>query len=137
MTGQAPPSSAQADAGTFLRFALVGGGFSLSYAVVSAALINWTPVNPYLISVGLFILCIPLAFRAQQHFAFRAATLRRNAFWIYGATQVGSIAVVSAITTHFVTYNLAIDTVIMGITVGLAAVASYVIGRFVTFKPPV
>lgn len=126
----------QSDVCTFLRFALVGGAFSLGYAVVSAALINWTFINPFMISVGLFIMCIPLAFRAQQNFAFRATTLRRNAFWIYAATQVASIAVVSAITTTFVTYDLIIDTVIMGITVGLAAVASYLIGRLITFRPP-
>lgn len=126
----------KAEAATLLRFAAVGGGFSLFYAVASAALINVTTVPPYVISVGLFAVCIPFAFLAQQHLAFRAKKLRDHAFWMYFGTQVASIALVSWVTTRFVTYNVVWDTVIMGITVGLAAIASFVIGRLLVFRPP-
>ena len=121
---------------TLIRFLLVGTGFSLFYAVASAALINVTNVPPYLISVGLFTACIPFAFLAQQHLAFRAKKLRDHAFWMYFATQVASIALVSFVTTRFVTYDVVWDTLIMGVTVGLAAMASFVIGRLLVFRPP-
>ena len=126
----------KAEAATLARFLAVGGGFSLFYAVASAALINATDTPPYVISVGLFAACIPFAFLAQQHLAFRAKRLRDHAFWMYFATQVASIAVVSFVTTRFVTYNVVWDTVIMGVTVGLAAMASFVIGRLLVFRPP-
>ena len=123
------------ESGIFIRFALVGGSFSLIYAVVSAAIINWTDIDPFWVSVGLFILCIPFAFQAQRRFAFRVTVLRRYAFLAYALTQVGSIALVSAITRSFITQDFAVDTMVMGLTVGLAAVVSYAIGRLFTFKP--
>lgn len=126
----------RAEAATLLRFLIVGGGFSLFYAVASAALISATAIPPYIISVGLFALCVPFAFLAQQHLAFRAKRLRDHAFWIYLATQVASIAAVSWVTTRFVTYDMATDTVIMGVTVAAAAAVSFVIGRLLTFRPP-
>ncbi len=126
--------NSRAEMATLRRFLLVGGSFSLFYAVASAAIINLTSIDPFVVSVVLFVACIPFAFLAQQHLAFRAKKLRDHAFWIYTATQVGSIAIVSWITTRFVTYDVVKDTVIMGVTVGLAAIVSFLIGRLLTFK---
>jgi len=130
------PERGRTELGALLRFALVGGGFSVFYAVASAALINHAGTPPFATSVVVFALCIPPAFLTQQHFAFRAKTLRKHAFWIYAATQIGSIAVVSTLTTRFVTYNMVLDTLIMGGTVVIAALVSFLIGRFITFNPP-
>lgn len=127
---------AKTEAGTLLRFLAVGGGFSLFYAVASAVLINATGIAPLIISVVLYALCIPLAYLAQKYLAFRAKTLRDHAFWMYLGTQLASIALVSAITTRFVTYNIVTDTVIMGATVALAALGSFAIGRLLVFRPP-
>jgi 20S proteasome alpha/beta subunit len=57
-----------------------------------------------------------------------------SAFVTYFATQVGSLVIVSAITTRFVTKVFWIDTAIILVTAGSAAVLSYVIGRFITFR---
>ena len=126
----------EGDTAALVRFILVGGSFSLFYAVASAALINYAGTDPFWTSVLLFAACIPFAFLAQQHVAFRAKTLRRGAFAIYTATQVSGIAIVSFITTRFVTYDIFWDTVVMGITVALTTVLNFLIGRFVTFKQP-
>ena len=115
-------SRTRAETATLLRFLVIGGGFSLAYAVVTALLINRVGTAPFATSVIVYVICIPLAFRAQKRFAFRAKTLRNSAFYIYAATQVAGIALVALITTRFVSYDLFWDTVVMGITVGLTVV---------------
>ncbi|MEM9271160.1 MAG: hypothetical protein AAGA78_19740, partial [Pseudomonadota bacterium] len=79
--------------------------------------------------------CIPLAFWLQKSFAFRVKNLRSGAMALYGATQLASLALVSAVTTRFVSHSWWIDTGLFVITAGLAALASFTIGLFVTFKP--
>ncbi|MEO1551024.1 MAG: hypothetical protein AAFR93_11430 [Pseudomonadota bacterium] len=117
-----------------LRFVGVGAGFSLGYAALTSALVAqgapafWT-------SVLVYAACIPLAFWAQKAFAFRSTGLRRGAMGIYAATQVASLAAVSAVTTSFVTQTWWLDTVLFAATAGAAALVSFAIGLFVTFKP--
>ncbi len=125
----------KSEARSLLLFLMVGGGFSVFYAVTSASLINFARTPPFWTSVLLFAACIPPAFLAQQHIAFKAKRLRKNAFWIYAATQICCIAVVSIVTTRFVTYDFFWDTTIMGATVGTNAILGFIIGRFVTFIP--
>jgi putative flippase GtrA len=126
----------QIEAGSLLRFLMVGGSFSLFYAVVSAALINFAGTPPFWTSIIVFTACIMPAFFAQQHISFRVKKVRKNAFWIYAGTQFSGIALIAIFTTRFVTHIFLWDTIIMGITVGINAILSFLIGRYVTFNPP-
>ena len=123
------------DARPLFRFLMVGGSFSLFYAVVAAALINFAGMPPFRTSIIVFTACIPPAFFAQQHIAFRAKKVRKNAFWIYAGTQFSGIALIALFTTRFVTHIFLWDTIIMGITVGMNAILSFIIGRYITFIP--
>jgi len=120
--------------GAFLRFAIVGGSFSLGYAIVVAGLIRLADAPPLITSIIVYLICIPLAFRAQKKFAFRSDQTGRFAVVIYAAAQVASLAVVSTITSRFVTKNFFFDTGLFLATAGGAAVASYLICRFIIFK---
>lgn len=120
----------------FIRFAMVGGGFSLGYAIATAALIRFADAPPLATSIILYLICIPLAFYAQKRFAFRADDTRGSAMLIYAGTQVASLAVVSTVTSQFVTKNFLFDTALFAVTAGTAAVASYLICRFIIFRQP-
>lgn len=118
----------------FVRFVLVGGSFSLGYALITAALIGFAAAPPLPTSVLVYLLCIPAAFWAQRRIAFRADRQAKGAIWIYTATQIGSLAVVSAITTRFVTRVFWQDTLLFLLTAGTAAVASFLICRYIIFR---
>lgn len=120
-----------------LRFVVVGGGFSLFYAVVTAGLIRFASAPPFWTSVVVYALCIPAAFLVQKSFTFQAKELRPGALAYYTMTQVLGIALVSGVTTQFVTYNWVLDTGIMGVTAGCAAVLNFLVGRYFTFRGPV
>lgn len=120
--------------GAFLRFATVGGSFSLGYAIVVAGLIRFADAPPLITSIFVYLICIPLAFLAQKKFAFRSDQTRRFAVLTYAATQVASLAIVSTITSRFVTRNFFFDTGLFLVTAGSAAVASYLICRFIIFN---
>lgn len=119
----------------FPRFLAVGGSFSLGYAVVTSALIRFAAAPPLPTSVIVYLICIPLAFWAQKKIAFRADQTGRSAMFIYGATQVASLAVVSTITSRFVTRVFIYDTLIFLVTAAAAAVVSYLICRYIIFRP--
>ncbi len=119
----------------FMRFLMVGGSFSLGYAIVTAGLINFVNAPALPTSVVVYLVCIPLAFLAQKKFTFRDDQSGTSALLIYGATQVVSLVVVSAITSRFVTKNFVVDTVLFLVTAGAAAVISYLICRYVIFRP--
>jgi len=126
--------SPQRSTAQLARFLLVGGGFALFYAVVTSSLVS-LGAPPFWTSVLVYAACIPLAFWLQKSFAFRVKNLRSGAMALYGATQLASLALVSAVTTRFVSQSWWIDTGLFVITAGLAALASFAIGLFVTFKP--
>ena len=117
----------------FVRFLLVGASFSLGYAVITAGLIRFAAAPPLPTSVAVYLLCISAAFWAQRHIAFRADRQAKGALWIYTATQTGSLAVISAITTRFVTRVFWADTLFVA-TAGMAAVASFLICRYGLFR---
>ncbi|WP_120500201.1 hypothetical protein [Roseovarius sp. EL26] len=125
---------AKAECVTLLRFAFVGVSFSALFSVLSAMVINLAIAPPFWTNVVLFSLCIPPAFLAQKHFSFRAKTLRKNAFLLYAATQIGSVSLVSLVTTRYVTYDIRMDTLVIGVTVVLAAGMSFLVGRLVIFS---
>ncbi|WP_019954403.1 GtrA family protein [Yoonia vestfoldensis] len=118
----------------FIRFVLVGGSFSLGYALITAGLIRFAAAPPLPTSVVVYLLCIPAAFWAQRRIAFRADQQARGAVWIYTATQIGSLAVVSVITTRYVTKVFWLDTLLFLVTAGAAAVASFLICRYIIFR---
>jgi putative flippase GtrA len=122
-------------AATFLRFVLIGGSFSLIYSAGTAALIRFAGAPPLMTSVILYALCIPVVFYCHKRFAFRAQQTRKMAFPLYLATQVASLALVATVTTRFVTEQFWLDTALFLATSTLAAVLSYLIGRYVTFAP--
>jgi putative flippase GtrA len=132
MTGRQP----SAEYGRFLRFLIVGGSVSAIFSVITAGLIRFANTPPFWTSVVVYLACIPLAFYAQKRFAFDVAQTRKSAFWIYFATQLCSLALVSGVTTRFVTKIFWFDTGLLLVTSALAAVLSYLIGRFITFAPP-
>ena len=119
----------------FLRFLMVGGSFSLGYALTTAALISFGRTPPLATSVIVYLLCIPIAFWAQKRITFRADQSGRSAMLIYAGTQLASLAVVSAVTTRFVTRNFIYDTALFLLTAGTAAVASFLICRYIIFRP--
>ena len=119
---------------TFGRFLLVGGSFSLGYALMTAGFIRFANAPALTTSVIVYLLCIPLAFWVQKSFSFRSGQTDRSAMVIYGATQIGSLAVVSAVTSRFVTRDFLYDTALFLVTAGTAAVVSFLICRFVIFK---
>jgi len=120
--------------GAFFRFLLVGGSFSLGYALIMAALIRFAGAPPLATSIVIYLICIPLAFLAQKRLAFRADTTGRGAVWIYGGTQVVSLAFVSLITSRFVTRDFVLDTILYLVTAGVAAVISFLICRYIIFR---
>ena len=119
----------------FLRFLAVGGSFSLGSAVITSALIRFASAPSLPTSVMVYLICIPLAFLAQKKFAFRANQTGKSAMLIYAGTQIASLAVVSTITSRFVTRHFLTDTLIFLVTAGAAAVISYLICRFIIFRP--
>jgi putative flippase GtrA len=120
----------------FTRFVIVGGSFSLAYAVTTAGLIRFAGAPPLFTSIVVYLICIPLAFQAQKNFAFRAERTGRNAMWIYAATQMGSLTVVATITSLFVTKTFLFDTMLYLVSAGTASVVSYLICSFIIFKAP-
>ncbi|MCU0908163.1 MAG: GtrA family protein [Rhodobacteraceae bacterium] len=123
------------DLARFIRFAIVGAGFALGYAVVTAVLVGRAGLPPLATSVVVYALCIPLAYLAQRSFAFRVRRAQRGGFGIYAATQVACLALVSVVTSRFVTGHVATDTALFLVTAGAAAVASYAVLRLVVFRP--
>jgi putative flippase GtrA len=120
--------------GRFIRFAIVGGGFSLGYALLTAFLVGPLSAPPLVTSVTLYALCIPLAYLAQKHFTFGQETAHKGSFAIYALTQVVSLAVVATLTTRFVTQVYWMDTGLFLATAASAAVVSYAINRSFAFK---
>ncbi|OYU40075.1 MAG: hypothetical protein CFE33_05785 [Pseudorhodobacter sp. PARRP1] len=118
---------------SFLRFLLVGGSFSLIYSFATAGLIRFAQTPAFATSVAVYVLCIPLAFLSHKHFAFGAETTHRSAFLLYTLTQIASLSAVSFVTTRLVSHQFWPDVGLFLLTSAVAAVASFVINRFVIF----
>ena len=125
-----------ADALRFLRFAGVGAGFAFGYALVTALLVGPLGWPSFATSVGVYALCIPMAFWVQRHVTFGLRRTHRGGFAIYAGTQLLSLAAVTAVTSRFVTQNVAQDTSLYLATAGVAAVVSFVISKRFAFRPP-
>lgn len=119
----------------FVRFLLVGGTFSAIFSATTAGMIRYADTPPLATSIIVYLLCIPAAFQAHKRFAFGVQNARRSAFLVYLATQVCSLALVAAVTTRFVTQMFWADTALFLATSAIAAVLSYLVGRYITFAP--
>lgn len=117
----------------FFRFLLVGGSFSLSYAVMTAVLISFG-APPFWTAFLLYSIAIPLAYLAQKQFTFRAMAAQKHAFWVYLSTQLLSFALVAGVTTRFVMHHVWADTALYLVTAGAAAVLSFGINRTFAFN---
>lgn len=135
MTAPSQPRGLRHHGGRALRFALVGGAFSLFYSVVSALLVGKAGMPPLPTSVVVYALCIPAAFAVQKSFTFRRAPTRRFGFVFYAGTQVASLALVAAVTTRFVSGEVALDTLLFLATSGLAALFSFAVTSVLSFRP--
>lgn len=116
-----------------VRFLIVGGAFSLIYSVTTAALISVLQYSAFWISVVVYAFFIPFAFMLQKTFVFEHAGDRLRTFLPYAALQVATVALVSCVTTLYVTHIFFWDSIIMLVTTGVAAVVNYFISRFVVF----
>lgn len=122
----APGAARRFEAGKLLRFVAVGGGFSVAYSALTAALVGFG-APPFWTALVLYAAAIPLAYWAQKAFTFRIKAARRGAFLVYVATQLGSFALIASVTARFVTRDMATDFAIYLGTAGLAAVLSYAV----------
>ena len=119
---------------TILRFGIVGGLSALSYSLLQAAITGLTVAPVFASGMILFCLFIPVTFAAHKRVTFRARTLHWQAFRGYALLQLGCFAMVSFVTTRMVTGTYLTDTILYIATVGLAAVISFLVGRFVLFR---
>jgi putative flippase GtrA len=117
------------------RFLAVGGSFSLGYALCSAALVGQVGLPAFVTSVILYALCIPAAFAVQRRVTFGGAGRPARGFAVYAATQVTSLALVSALGTRFISGDFALDTALFLAIAGAAAVVSYVVCDRIAFRP--
>lgn len=112
------------------RFVFVGGGFSVTYAALSAVLVS-AGAPPFWTGFLLYAVAIPLAYLAQKSFTFRVKTPRRGAFLVYLATQLGSFALVASVTANFVAHDVVFDFALYLATAACAAVLSFAVNKTV------
>lgn len=119
----------------FLRFGLVGGGFAGLYAVMTAVLVGPFGWPAFVTSVVLYALCIPAAYLVQMRVTFGQRRAKAAGFAIYGATQLVCLAMVTAISTRFVTRDVIWDTGIFLASALAAALLSYLVSSRLAFRP--
>ena len=130
-TNGAPAASD--DRGSFVRFALVGGASSLIYSMIVAAVISLTDWNVFLSGLVIFCMFIPVTFYVHKVVTFRAQNIKGGAFGKYAALQVACFALISYVGARHVSDVYWLDTLVYFITVTLAAVLSFVVGRLFVF----
>lgn len=118
-----------------IRFALVGVAFSLIYALTTAALTSYAAAPPVPTAIGVYLACIPLAYAAQARWAFRRAASAGGAPWIYAATQIASLAVVTVLTRGLASGQFWRDAALYLVCAGAAALISFAICRWIIFAP--
>ncbi|MBF9030336.1 hypothetical protein HKCCE3408_08005 [Rhodobacterales bacterium HKCCE3408] len=124
------------EAARLVRFVAVGGAFAGGYAVLTALLVGRAGLPAYATSVVLYALCIPAAFLVQKRVTFGLRRTHAVGFPVYAATQIACLACISAVTTRWVTGQVAIDTVIFLASAGAAALFSYLVSSRLAFRPP-
>lgn len=118
---------------TFFRFLLVGGALAVLYAVLAAVATSQLPW-PKAVSAGAaWIACIPFGFWCHRRFTFPGSARRPFALGLYALTQLLGIGIGAGMSFLFATGSFRPDLLIHLTASGLAAVASYVINRNLTF----
>lgn len=121
---------------TLVRFLFVGGMSSFAYSVIIAAIVQFTELPNFLSGVVLYCLFIPVTFHAHKSLSFKAKTLKKGAFARYFALQVGCFSLVSFVSTRHVDETFFLNTMLLYyIMVVLAALLSFVVGRYLIFRP--
>lgn len=123
------------DLGQLIRFLLVGGAFAGAYSLGTALLVGPAGLPPLPTAIGLYALAIPAAFFVQMRVTFRLERTAAAGFPIYAATQLVSLALVTTITTRFVTRDVILDTGLFLASAGAAAVLSFFVSKTFAFKP--
>ncbi len=123
-----------AEARRLLRFLAVGGGFAVGYGAATAVLTGPVGLPVYATSVVLYALCIPAAFLMQMRVTFGLKRTWAAGFPVYAAVQILSLALVTAVTTRFVTGHVLPDTLIFLSSAGAAAVLSFFVSQRFAFR---
>jgi putative flippase GtrA len=120
---------------SFLRYLIVGGGFSALYATLAALATSQLPLPKALSSVMVWIVCIPIVFWCHRRFTFPSRRPHRFGLWVYTATQVIGLAIVATASGLLAQGAFWPDLIVHLLATGVAAVASYLITRSVIFLP--
>ena len=118
---------------TFLRFLLVGGALALVYALMAALATSQLPWPKAISAAAAWIACIPLGFWCHRHFTFTGSVRRPFALSLYALTQVLGMGIGAGISFLFASGRFWPDLLVHLCASALAAVASYVINRKLTF----
>lgn len=118
---------------TVLRFLLVGGGLALVYALLAALATSQLPWPKAVSAASAWIVCIPLGFWCHRHFTFTGSARRPFALGLYTLTQVLGIGIGAGTSFLFATGQFWPDLLVHLCASALAALASYVINRKLTF----
>lgn len=118
---------------TLVRFLIVGGGLALFYATLAAVGTSQLPLPKAMSSAIVWVLCIPLGFWCHRRFTFVARRPHRFALWLYAATQVLGIGIAAGVSFLLARGAFWPDLVVHLFASALAAVASYLINRWVVF----
>jgi putative flippase GtrA len=118
---------------TLLRFLVVGGCLATLYATLAALATSSLPLPKALSSALVWLLCIPVGFWSHRRFTFTTRQAHRHGLWLYAATQVLGIGIVSV--TSFLLAQGAFwpDLLVHLLASCLAAIASYLINRWIVF----
>lgn len=118
-----------------LRFILVGAGYAIAYSLIGAVLVSITDIAPLISSTLLYLLFIPMAFYTHKWFTFRSQKLARTAFFSYATVQFICFGLVNMVTTSYITNIYIIDMTIFFVTVAVSALLSFLVSRFIVFRP--
>ena len=130
MTGLPPPNR------TLLRFLVVGGALATLYATLAALATSQLPLPKALSSAMVWVLCIPVGFRAHRRYTFTARKPHRHGLWLYAATQGLGIGIAASVSALLATGSFRHDVFVHLLASALAAVVSFLISRWIVFPQP-
>lgn len=118
---------------TLLRFLIVGACLAALYATLAALATSQLPLPKALSSALAWVACIPLGFQAHRRFTFTTRKAHRHGLWLYAATQVLGIGIASG-TSYLLARGIFWQDIFVHLLAsGLAAVASFLINRWIVF----
>ena len=121
---------------TLLRFLVVGGCLATLYATLAALATSSLPLPKALSSALVWLLCIPVGFWSHRRFTFTTRQAHRHGLWLYAATQVLGIGIASGVSFLLARGQFWPDLFVHLLASGLAAIASYLINRWIVFPDP-